>query len=166
MPRRRRASRTATFHAAWYAATLSVPMSDPKVDLLKRVPLFAHCSRASLESVMANTDEVEVEAGRVLINQGAPSDSFYVMLEGEAEVTIDGKLRSTMRPGDFFGEISMLDRGPATGTVTTTKPSRMMVMSHMQFRDAIKGNQDLLFQVLTAVAERLRADVTAGLKTR
>jgi CRP-like cAMP-binding protein len=60
----------------------------------------------------------------------------------------------------------MLDRGPATATVTTTMPSRMMVMSHMQFRDAIKGNQDLLIQVLAAVAERLRADTIAGLKTR
>ena len=139
-------------------------MSDPKVDMLKRVPLFAHCSPASLESVTANTDEVEVEPGRTLIKQGSPGDSFYVVLQGEAEVWIDGRLRTTMRPGDFFGEISMLDRGPATATVTTTKPSKMMVMSHLQFRDAIKGNQDLLFQVLAAVTERLRSDATSGLK--
>ena len=141
-------------------------MSDPKVDLLKKVPLFAHCSHTSLESAAANTDEVDVAAGRELIRQGEPSDTFYVLLDGAADVVIDGKNRRTLGPGDFFGEISMLDRGPATATVTTTKPSRMMVMSHLQFRDAIKGNQDLLFQVLQSVAERLRADAVSGLKTR
>jgi len=141
-------------------------MSDPKVDLLKKVPLFAHCSPTSLESAAANTDEVDVVAGRMLIRQGEPSDTFYVLLDGEADVVIGGESRRKLGPGDFFGEISMLDRGPATATVTTTRPSRMMVMSHMQFRDAIKGNQDLLIQVLASVAERLRADTIAGLKTR
>jgi CRP/FNR family transcriptional regulator, cyclic AMP receptor protein len=141
-------------------------MSDPKVDLLRKVSLFAHCSPTSLESAAKNTDEVDVAAGRTLIKQGEPSDTFYVLVDGAADVVIDGKSRRMLGPGDFFGEISMLDRGPATATVTTTKPSRMMVMSHMQFRDAIKGNQDLLMQVLAAVAERLRADTIAGLKTR
>lgn len=133
-------------------------MADSKLELLKKVPLFAHCSQSSLESVEINTDEVEVEAGRKLITQGDTSDSFFVILDGEADVSIDGKYRRTLGAGDFFGEISMLDRGPATATVTTATPARMMVMSHMQFRDAIKGNPDLLVQVLAAVAERLRAD--------
>jgi CRP/FNR family transcriptional regulator, cyclic AMP receptor protein len=141
-------------------------MADSKIDLLKRVPLFAHCSSSSLESAASNTDEVVVEAGRTLIRQGEASDSFYVLLEGEANVLIDGKQRSTLRAGDFFGEISMLDRGPATATILITKPSRMMVMSHLQFRDAIKGNQDLLAQVLAVVAERLRADSVERLRTR
>ena len=138
-------------------------MADSKLDLLKKVPLFAHCSRSSLESVAHNTDEVDVAAGRSLITQGAPSDSFYVLLSGEADVVIDGTHRRTLEAGDFFGEISMLDRGPATATVTIKKPARMMVMSHMQFRDAIKGNPDLLFQVLASVAERLRADAISKL---
>jgi CRP/FNR family transcriptional regulator, cyclic AMP receptor protein len=137
-------------------------VSDRKADLLKRVPLFAHCSRASLDSAAQNTDEVEVESGRELIKQGEPSDTFYVLLDGAADVVIGGRHRRTLGPGDFFGEISMLDRGPATATITTTSPSRLLVMSHMQFRDAIKGNQDLLFQVLQAVAERLRADAVAA----
>lgn len=133
-------------------------MSDPKLDVLKRVPLFSHCSRSSLELVAARTDEIDVAAGRTLIKQGQPGDSFYVLLDGAAEVFVDGKQRRTMEAGDFFGEISMLDRGPATATVTVKAPARFMVMSHAQFRDAIKGNQELLTQVMAAVAERLRAD--------
>ncbi|HSS61349.1 MAG TPA: cyclic nucleotide-binding domain-containing protein [Candidatus Limnocylindrales bacterium] len=138
-------------------------MSDTKLDVLKRVPLFSHCSPSSLALVAARTDETEVEAGRTLIKQGQPGDSFYVLLDGEADVLVDGRQRRTMHKGDFFGEISMLDRGPATATVTVKTPARVMVMSHAQFRDAIKGNQELLVQVMAAVAERLRADSTQRL---
>ena len=111
-------------------------MADRKAEMLKKVPLFAHCSTTSLESVTSNTDEVDVEKGRTLIKQGQPSDTFYVLLDGEADVVIGGEHRRSLGPGDFFGEISMLDRGPATATITTTAPCRVMVMSHAQFRDA------------------------------
>jgi CRP-like cAMP-binding protein len=60
--------------------------------------------------------------------------------------------------GAFFGEISMPDRGPATATVVTKTPTRLMVMSHLQFRDAVKGNDQLLSHVLSVAAGRLRSD--------
>lgn len=131
---------------------------DPKTEALKHVPLFARCSEPELRFITSRTDELSVEAGRPLTAQGKPADTFYVLLDGEATVEIDGRTRRRLRAGDFFGEISMLDRGPATATVTTTSPARLMVMSHPQFRDAIKGNSDLLSRVLEAMAERLRAD--------
>ena len=106
----------------------------------------------------SRTDEVEVEAGRTLIHQGSPSDSFYLLLDGEAEVEVDGNARPPLGPGRFFGEISMLDRGPATATVVTRTPARLMVMSHAQFRDAIKANDQLLSGVMSAAADRLRRD--------
>lgn len=136
-------------------------MSDPKIDALSRVPLFSHLSKHDLEFVASRTDEVDVPARKRLITQGTPGDTFYVLLDGEAEVVIDGKKRRTMTTGDFFGEISMLDRGLGTATVTTTKPSRLFVMSHAQFRDAIKANDDLLIKILAAMGERLRADMHA-----
>jgi CRP/FNR family transcriptional regulator, cyclic AMP receptor protein len=133
-------------------------LSDPKVDALARVPLFARCTRKELEFLATRTDEVDVKAGRTLIQQGSPADTFYVLLDGEADVQVDGRPRPPLRAGSFFGEISMLDRGPATATVVTTTPARLMVMSHMQFRDAIKANDQLLGQVMGAMAERLRRD--------
>jgi CRP/FNR family transcriptional regulator, cyclic AMP receptor protein len=135
-------------------------MSDSKSEVLARVPLFRHASPKELAFVASRADEVEIEAGRTLIRQGEPSDSFYVLLEGEATVEVDGAPRPAMKAGDFFGEISMLDRGPATATVVTSSPARALVMSHAQFRDAIKGNDGLLASVMTAMAERLRADQT------
>lgn len=133
-------------------------LSDPKTDALKKVSLFARCTDRELRFVASEADEVNIDAGRTLIRQGEPGNTFYVLLEGEAEVVVDGKNRRTIRAGDYFGEISMLDGGPATATVVTRTPVRAMVMSHSQFRDAIKGNEDLLIQVLAAVAGRLRAD--------
>lgn len=140
-------------------------MSDQRIEALKQVPLFAHAAHKELEFVASRTDEVDVGADKPLLTQGRPADSFYVILEGECDVTIDGKHRRTLRPGDFFGEIGMLDRGPATATVTTKTPAKLMVMSHAQFRDAIKGNDDLLLPVLKSVAERLRADAHARIST-
>ena len=126
--------------------------------MLSRVALFAGCSRSELEFLITRTDEVDAEAGRTLIRQGRPADTFYVLLEGEATVEVDGRMRPPLQPGSFFGEISMLDGGPATATVVTTTPARLMVMSHTQFRDAIKANERLLLQVMRAMAERLRRD--------
>ena len=134
-------------------------MSDHKIDALSRVPLFASLSKRELEFVASRADEVDAPAGKFLTTQGEPGDTFYVLLDGEARVDIDGNLRRNLEPGDFFGEISMLDRGLGTATITTTKPSRLLVMSHAQFRDAIKANDALLIKVLAAMGERLRADL-------
>jgi CRP-like cAMP-binding protein len=136
-------------------------MSDAKTRALAQVPLFSHCTSKDLDFVASRTDEVEVAAGHRLVHQGEPGDTFYVLLEGECDVEVDGSRRSTLLSGDFFGEISMLDRGPATATVVTRTPARLMVMSHSQFRDAVKGSDDLLGRVMAAMGERLRADSLA-----
>jgi len=134
---------------------------DAKIKALSQVPLFDGCSARELGFIASRTDEVPVGAGRVLTRQGRPGNSFYVILDGEAEVEIDGAKRGTLKKGDFFGEISMLDRGNATATVTTTKPSRLMVMSHSQFRDAVKASEAILVKVLAVMGHRLRADLEA-----
>jgi CRP-like cAMP-binding protein len=136
-------------------------MSDAKSRSLGAVPLFGRCSKKELDFLASRTDEVDVAAGRRLTNQGEPGDTFYVLLDGEADVDVDGRFRRTMKIGDFFGEISMLDRGAATATVVTRTPARLMVMSHAQFRDAIKANDMLLGHVMAAMGERLRADFLA-----
>jgi len=134
-------------------------MADPRIAALSRVPLFSHCTRKELEFIAREGDEIDVQAGKTLIRQGRPGDTFYIQLEGTSEVLIDGERRRLMNPGDFFGEISMLDRGLGTATVTTLTPGHLFVMSHAQFRDAIKANDSLMIKVLLALAERLRADL-------
>jgi CRP-like cAMP-binding protein len=136
-------------------------MSTSKSKALSRVPLFSQLSDRELEFVASRADEVDAKAGTKLTTQGRSGDSFYVLLSGEADVEIDGERRATMKTGDFFGEISMLDRGLASATVTTTTDARLLVMSHAQFRDAIKASDELLVKVLAAMGERLRADMRA-----
>ena len=136
-------------------------MSDPKTEALSRVPLFSNLSKSELAFVAQRTDEVEVPAGKRLTTQGSPGDAFYILLSGQASVEVDGEPRRILKTGDFFGEISMLDRGLASATVTTETESRLMVMSHAQFRDAIKASDALLVKVLAAMGERLRADLHA-----
>jgi CRP-like cAMP-binding protein len=140
-------------------------MRGSKTSALAKVPLFVHCTSKELEFVASRADEVDVPAGRELLRQGRPGDTFYVLLEGEADVEVDGSHRPRLEAGDFFGEISMLDRGPATATVVTRTPARLLVMSHSQFRDAIKGSDELLGKVLAAMGERLRADSLAKSRT-
>jgi CRP-like cAMP-binding protein len=136
--------------------------ADPKLTALSRVPLFEHCTRKELAFIASEGDEVTVPGGKTLIRQGKPGDTFYIQLEGQSEVKIDGKRRRVMKPGDFFGEISMVDRGLGTATVTTLSESRFFVMSHAQFRDAIKASDALMVKVLMAMGERLRDDIKAN----
>lgn len=137
-------------------------MADPRIGALRQVPLFSRCTKKELDFIASAGDEVDVPAGKSLTREGRPGDTFYVILDGEAEVKIDGQRRRILKTGDFLGEISMIDRGHATATVTTLKRSRLFVMSHAQFRDAIKANDNLMVKVLMAMGERLRADLAAA----
>ena len=137
-------------------------MADHKMDQLKRVPIFARCSKSELHSLAMNADEISFPAGQSLITQGQPNDTFFVLLIGEVEVIVQRQAPRYLGPGDFFGEMSMLDRGPATATVVTTSPVEALVMSHAQFHNAIKANEAIALRVMAVMAERLRANALAA----
>jgi CRP-like cAMP-binding protein len=131
-----------------------------KADRLKAIPLFSHCSKKELEFLSSRVDEISLPVGKTLLVEGQPTDTFYILLEGEVEVSRHGQPVARLKAGDFFGEIGMLDRGPATASVTTTQPAETLALSHAQFRDAIKGNDALVLQVMAAMAQRLRENDT------
>jgi CRP-like cAMP-binding protein len=132
---------------------------DPKVERLRHVPLFAGLSKRDLEFVASRVDEISLKPGQTLIREGQPTESFFILESGHVQITRAGKSAARLGPGDFFGEIGMLDGGPATATVVTDGAAEAMVLSHAQFRDAIKGNDGLALQVIAAMAKRLRADL-------
>ena len=131
---------------------------DSKIDRLARVPLFAGVSKRDLEFVASRVDEVSLKPGQTLIREGQPTEAFFILESGHVQVTRGGKPVNRLGPGDFFGEIGMLDRGTATATVVADGPGEAIVLSHAQFADAIKGNDSLALQVIAAMAKRLRAD--------
>ena len=99
---------------------------DAKLDHLRAVRLFRNCSHKQLEQVAEIVDEVEVDAGRQLCRQGDAGHEAFVVISGEAAVSVDGKDVGTAGPGTLVGEISLIDHGTRTATVTATS-ARLMI---------------------------------------
>ena len=123
-----------------------------RADALKAIPLFEGLNGRDREYLATNMDEVSYEAGAKLISQGQSNHTFYVLIDGEVEVSVSGERRRSMRPGDFFGEISMDKRLLATADVVAKTPVQALVMSRAQFR-ALSGPTLSLLQ--SAIADRL-----------
>ena len=131
-------------------------MADARVARLRSVPLFAGCSDKELAFIASRVDDVDLPAGKVLTEKGKSGGDFFIILEGQAEVDADQGKR-TLGPGDFFGEIALIDDGPRTATVKATTPMRCLVLGHEQFRDVLHQNGEIAVKILRAVTERLRA---------
>jgi CRP-like cAMP-binding protein len=131
---------------------------DAKVDLIRRAPLFEHCSARELSRIASLANEYELPAGRTLTAEGAPGSEFMVIVEGAAEVRRKGRKVNTLRAGDFLGEIALvLDRG-RTATVTTTETSRLLVINARPFRRLMREVPSLQMRVIEALAARLSDD--------
>jgi len=132
-------------------------MSDPRVERLRRVPLFAACTDKQMQFIAGRVDELDLPAGMVLCREGQSGGDFFVLLSGTAEVSVDGKSIKELGEGEFFGEIALLDNGPRTATVTVTQPARALVLGPSQFRDVLHQNAEIAVSMLYSVVQRLRA---------
>jgi len=130
-----------------------------KVELLKRVPLFADCSRNELEQIAQIADEIDFPAGKTLIRQGSPGKQFFVVIEGTVEVEQDGKKFPPRGGSEFFGEIALVSGWPATATVTTLAPTRALVIAPRQFRALLDQQPSIQRRVLHSFSERLAPHV-------
>ena len=126
-----------------------------KVDLLKRIPLFAGCSRAELEAVSRVADELTFPAGRVLMRQGSPGRELIVLVQGEVTVEQDGATIAVRRDGDYVGELALVTGRPRTATVTAATDLQALVLDRMSFERLLRDVPTIAVKVLQAVAERL-----------
>jgi CRP/FNR family transcriptional regulator, cyclic AMP receptor protein len=131
---------------------------NAKIELLKGVPLFADCSKAELTRIAALADELDLPAGRDLTKEGAAGREFVVLVQGTAEVRRQGKVINQLGDGDFLGEIALVADVPRTATVTTTWPSRILVITDRAFRSLLREMPTLQLKVLTALARRVPAE--------
>ena len=131
---------------------------DAKIELIKRAPLFSHCSKKELESVARTADEIDMPEGKVLTTEGEPGREFFVLIEGTADVRRKGRKVNTMGAGDFFGEIALVSNRPRTATVTASSPVRLLVVTDRAFRELMRKMPTIQSSVLTAVASRYPAD--------
>ena len=131
---------------------------NAKLEVLRGVPLFSGCSRRELEQVAAIADELELPAGRTLTREGAAGREFVVLVDGAATVSQAGKTIATLVGGEFAGEIALLTGRPRTATVTTTEPSRLLVITAANFRALLRDQPALQAKMLAAVTARLPDD--------
>src|SRR5438034_1288627 len=131
-------------------------MADQRVSKLKAVPLFAHCTTKQLQFIITQVEDMDFAAGRVLCREGQSGADFFVLLSGGADVTKKGRKIAKMTAGDFFGEIALVDRGPRTATVTTTEPSRCLVLGPRQFQNVLHQDTDIAHSVMKALTLRVR----------
>jgi CRP/FNR family transcriptional regulator, cyclic AMP receptor protein len=128
---------------------------DATLELLKRVPLFAHCSRAELRRIALAADEIDLREGKVFTREGEPGREFFVLIEGSADVVRKGKKVNVLNPGDFFGEIALVSDRPRSATVTAATPTRVLVVTARDFRRVMLEVPSIQLKVLQALVERL-----------
>jgi CRP/FNR family transcriptional regulator, cyclic AMP receptor protein len=128
---------------------------DTKVDALKRVPLFEDLSRKELTELARHTDDLEVSPGKVLTKEGETGQEFFVIVEGEIEVTSKGKRVALRGGGEFVGEIALLEDTPRTATVTAKTPVRLFVLTRQDFRSLVDENRSVEQKVMRALARRV-----------
>lgn len=133
---------------------------EEKVAWLRRVPLFADLSTAQLEGVAPFVDEVDTQAGQVLIDQDGFGQEMLIIIDGRVEVTRDGHHVRDLGPGEVVGEIALLDGGPRTATVTAREQTTVLSISRRALDTVLDRVPGLPHELLRALAVRLR-DATA-----
>jgi len=130
---------------------------DTKLDTLRRLPLFAGASARELRAVSKVVDEIDVPAGYTVTRQGELGHELVFIVDGSAEVSRDGRRINRVRDGDIVGEIAVLTRGERTATVTTTTPTRALVVTARDFWTLLERVPSLRFKVLEKFAAHVAA---------
>jgi CRP-like cAMP-binding protein len=127
---------------------------DEKIEHLKRVPLFARLGRRELERLGQLADEVTVGLDRRLTDQGQSGSEFFVVLDGWVTVFEDRRQVARLGPGDFFGEIALIEERPRTATVRSDGIVRLLVINHREFHALMDEFPSIREAVMQARAER------------
>jgi CRP/FNR family transcriptional regulator, cyclic AMP receptor protein len=129
---------------------------DRKTELLAAAPLFAGVDPEGLERIAGRTVEVEFATDRVIARQGDVGTGFFVVATGSARVVRDGEVIATLRPGDFFGELSVLDGRPRVAQVIASEPTVCLALASWDFEAVVHEQPSVALAVLRGLAVRLR----------
>jgi CRP-like cAMP-binding protein len=132
---------------------------DAKVELLKKVPLFSKLNKQELQQVAHIADELDLPAGKEMATEGDRGREFFVLLDGEADVTKQGSRINTMKKGDFFGEIALVTKMPRTATVTATSDVDVLVITERDIDALLKKTPEIGRSIAEALAERVAPEL-------
>lgn len=131
---------------------------DAKIELLKRAPLFAGCSKSELRALASTADELDLREGTVITREGRPGREFFVLISGTARVTQSGEEVAQLGAGDWFGEIALLTNAPRTATVVATTPVDVLVITDRRFKTVVETMPSIALKILSSVGDRLARD--------
>lgn len=133
-------------------------MAQPNAaNSLAKVPIFSECSKREIAIIARASKEVVHKQGTVIAREGERGVGLFLILEGQCSVTIGGKTKAKLGPGDFFGEVALLDGGPRTATVTALSPVKLIGITGWVFRGLLMEHPSIALKTLEAVAGRLRS---------
>lgn len=132
------------------------PLGRKGADLLAQVPLFQGLSRRHLKQLAEHADEISFRPKERIVEEGQPGGSFFVIVRGEVRVVRGKRAVATMGPGEFFGEISLLDGGPRTATVVADTPVEAIRVFKRSFDKVVTQEPGVASRILAVVARRLR----------
>jgi CRP/FNR family transcriptional regulator, cyclic AMP receptor protein len=132
-------------------------MAEAPVDLLERVPLFSDLEQKELKQVAKSFKERTFGPGDTIASEGAGGIGFFVIADGTARVSVGGEERASLGPGDYFGEIALIDDGARTATVTADTELRCYGLTSWEFRPLVEMDARIAWKLLQAMAKRLRA---------
>ena len=130
-------------------------MADP-VETLSRVPLFAGVRRRELKRLVERMSERTFAEGEVAVEEGRGGAGFWLIQDGNATVSIAGEIIRTLGPGEYFGEIALIDSGPRSATIVATTDLRCQGLTAWEFRPFIEEHPEVAWPMLETLASRLR----------
>jgi CRP/FNR family cyclic AMP-dependent transcriptional regulator len=124
---------------------------------IQRVPLFADLDRRELQSLASSFKERTFKAGDSVATEGAGGVGFFIIDEGEAKVTLRGEEKARLKPGDYFGELALIDEGTRTASITAETDMRCYGLTSWEFRPLVESNSSIAWKMLQSLAKQLRA---------
>src|SRR5216110_1229091 len=135
---------------------------DEKIRHLQKVDIFADCTRKQLKAVAAISRVIEAPTGTVLTRAGEPGEEFFFILDGAAMVEVTRRKRVRLLPGEFFGEMSLLDGEPRSATVRAETDMRLLVIDRTHFWRLLREVPGLTEKILVTLSRRIREHESAA----
>jgi CRP-like cAMP-binding protein len=132
-------------------------VAGPSVELLQRIPLFAGLEPRELERLSGSFKERTFNAGDPVSTEGEGGAGFFVIESGEASVTVHGDERGRLGPGDYFGDVAMIDQGDRTASIEAGSDLKCYSLTFWDFRPLVESDARVAWPLLQAMAKRLRA---------
>jgi CRP/FNR family cyclic AMP-dependent transcriptional regulator len=140
-------------NAGW---VLTRALPGAPVEVLLRVPIFADLNRRETAQVARLFKECQFSEGETVVREGSGGAAFFLIVSGEATVSVGGKQRAPLKPGDYFGEIALIDEGARSATITASTELVCYGLTYWDFRPLVQANAAIGWKLLQSLAKKLR----------